>query len=1219
MSSKHQNTHWSVISQFGFKGAYVLRTAMPFAQRILCILLLASSPLWAQLTVGGIAGTVKDSSGAVVPGAQITITNEATQVIQTTVSTSTGTYVFSSVPVGTYSLKAMAKGFKVYVDTGVQVHIQNIVTADIPLEPGAVTESVTVTSAVALLQAQDATLGQTVPTEQINDLPLNGRNWLSLAQLSAGSYALGAPGSSTIFANGAEPGQVDFRLNGTDNNNEVFGGTNVAPVPDAIQEFKLQDGDNNAQFGQFAGSVINAEIKSGTNLLKGNVWEYLRNEALNANGYFNDLRHVRKPKYRQNQFGGTLGGPVFLPHLYDGRNKTFFFFDYQHTGITQQSSFTQTVPTTLMHSSGFTNLQDLITGNSGTGKDALGRTFSHGTVLDPATTRSVAPGATDPISGLSNTGSSTVYVRDPFYSGGGVNGIKDFTGLTSQLNIIPQTRLDPNAVKLLNAIPGQTSAGLHNNFYATPVSPSATDQYDIRGDHNFSANDLLWGVYSWSKATSGAVQPYPGPLGENAGAQANNNPHYVLSLHYTHVFSPELENEMTGGYAHEATNLTAPDANTSGVPAQYGIQGVPQFPGNGGLPAFLMSGINSFGAHGFRPTISADTGLQFQDNLVKIHRNHEFNVGFHFNHIRGNILQPSSGRGVLTYNGQYSDIPNANSAINGISDLLLKPMATTVANGINNLGSMSNYYGSNFAKTYYFGDYYAAYFQDNWRMTSRLTVNLGLRWEYFSPYGESSGREGNLILDGGNGPGGTYYIPKQGCQVPRSAAFNTLLSNANIQIQCVPGLRVNQAQKTNFAPRVGLAYRFLPTLVLRGGYGIAYGAFDSVGYGNTLGTNYPFQYTVGAASTTSQVPELLPDGATTATMENTFGQVNLSDPTQVNPTNLYLFGKQYNYSSPMIHTINLTLQDQFTTRDSIQAGYVGSLGRSLDAFGSHNSPTVLLPPGVNPQSYAPVPTLARGSQFLENKAVSNYHSLQATYQHQFKNNLVLLANYTYGKCMSDDNGKAGLGGGYRAEWLPGFGIGRDYSLCTGDAAHLIHASGEYALPFGRGATFAGGVNRLVDALVGGWQFNYIFTYQSGQPINIGCPVATSSDFGCNATLVAGQNPYAGPHNQTQWLNPSAFAQPPKATAGETDFAPLGGKPYQVRGPGFYNLDSSLFKTFTLEKSTSLEFRAEAFNTFNNLQLGNPGQLNFTNPTAFSAITGTRNGPRVGQLALKLSF
>lgn len=1200
--------------------------AAPISARYLTLFLfgitfifgLAPSQLCAQMTAGGISGTVKDSTGAIVKGAQIVLTNEATQVIQRTQSTSTGTYVFSTVSVGTYTLKADAPGFKTYVDTGIQVHIQNIVTADIPLVPGNVKEQVTVTSAVPLLQAQDASLGQTVPTEQVNDLPLNGRNWLSLVQLSAGSYPSG-------LINGSDPGQVDYRLNGTDNNNEVFGGNNVAPVPDAIQEFKLQDGNNSAQFGQFAGAVINAETKSGTNSFRGDLWEYWRNEMLNANGYFNNLNDVPRQKYRQNQFGGTIGGPVSIPKLYNGRNKTFFFFDFQHTGITQQSSYTETVPTSNMQSSGFTNMQDLITDNSGSNTDALGRKFSHGTILDPATTRAVAPGAIDPVSGFPNTSSSTVYVRDPLYTGGSIAGISDFTGRTSQLNIIPQGKLDPNAVKLLSLFPAQTSPGFHNNYYATPPSTSDTNQYDVRIDENVSQKDLIWGVYSWSKFSSGAVQPFPGPIGEILGGQTQANPHYVISLHYTHVFSPEMVNDMTGGYAHLVTNLQQPEANTLGLPAQYGIQGIPQFAGNGGLSAFLVSGISNFGGHGFRPSLNGDSGLQFQDNLMKIHGSHEFNVGFNFNHVRGDILQPSSPRGVFTYNGQYSDIPNKNSSITGMADMLITPTASSImpspgVTPINNLGSLSNFYGSNYAKTYYYGDYYAAYAQDNWRPTSSLTLNIGLRWEYFSPYGESNGRESNLILDGGNGSSGTYYIPKKGCAVPRSTAFNVLLAGDNIQVNCVSGLLVNTAQKNNFAPRLGLAYRILPRLVFRVGYGISYGAFDSVGFGNTLGTNYPFQYTIGSPGTTSQIPELLPDDATTATMENTFAAVNLSDPTLVTGANSYLYGKQYHYLTPFVQSINLTVQDQFTDRDSIQVGYVASFGRHLDTFGSHNSPTEILPPGVNAQLYAPIPNLARSSQFLENKAVSNYNSMQITYQHQFKDNLVVLANYTYGKCMSDDNGKTGLGGGYRAEWLPGFGIGPDYQLCSGDAAHLVHASGEYALPFGRGKFFLDNTNRWADALIGGWQFNFIYIYKSGGPFSIGCATATTSDFGCNANLVPGQNPYAGPHNQKQWLNPNAFVTPPSATSiGQTDASPLGGKAQQVRGPGYYDLDSSLFKNFATGKGTSLQFRMETFNTLNSTEFGNPGQLNYTNLTNFSQITGTQVSPRVGQLALKLLF
>ncbi len=491
---------------------------------------IAATPLWAQIDMGGVAGTVKDSAGAVIQGAKITLTNEATQVAQTVQSSSSGSYVFTAVPVGTYTLKADAPGFKTYVDTGIQIHIQNIVTADVPLVPGSVNQQVTVTSAVPLLQAQDATLGQTVPTQQINDLPLNGRNWLSLTQLSAGTYT--GPGSSPsnpsdLYANGVNDNQVDYRLNGIDNNIDVFQtgangqNGNVAPVPDAMQEFKLQSGDNSAEFGQFTGAVVNAVVKSGTNHLNGDLWEYLRNEALNANDYFFNQHGVPRQKYRQNQWGGTIGGPVIIPGLYNGKDKTFFFFDYQHTGITQAAQFTETIPTNGMRSSNFTNLQDLITGNKGSNTDALGRKFSFGTVLDPATTRSVAAHSIDPVSGFTNTSSSTVYVRDPFYTGGSIAGIKDFTGLTSQLNIIPAGRIDPNAVKLLQLLPAPNAVvpgGLQNNYFLTPPATSTTNQYDVRIDENISPKDLVFGVFSRSVLNIASYQPFPGVAGGALGS-----------------------------------------------------------------------------------------------------------------------------------------------------------------------------------------------------------------------------------------------------------------------------------------------------------------------------------------------------------------------------------------------------------------------------------------------------------------------------------------------------------------------------------------------------------------------------------------------------------------------------------------------------------------------------------------------------------------------------
>jgi len=223
--------------------------------------------------------------------------------------------------------------------------------------------------------------------------------------------------------------------------------------------------------------------------------------------------------------------------------------------------------------------------------------------------------------------------------------------------------------------------------------------------------------------------------------------------------------------------------------------------------------------------------------------------------------------------------------------------------------------------------------------------------------------------------------------------------------------------------------------------------------------------------------------------------------------------------------------------------------------------------------------------------------------------------------MSNQSGKTDLTtGGFRAQWLPGFGIGPDYALCAADVTHVVHVSGQYALPFGRDRQLFSGSNRLVDALIGGWNLNYIFSYQSGQPFTVGCPTATTSGFGCNANVVRGQDLYSGPHNATQWLNPDAFSPPPTATEiGQTDYSPLGGGPQQVRGPGFYNLDASIFKSFKTGEGTSLQFRLETFNTLNHPQFANPGQLNFTNLKNSSQITKTRNDPRLGQLALKFFF
>jgi hypothetical protein len=323
----------------------------------------------------------------------------------------------------------------------------------------------------------------------------------------------------------------------------------------------------------------------------------------------------------------------------------------------------------------------------------------------------------------------------------------------------------------------------------------------------------------------------------------------------------------------------------------------------------------------------------------------------------------------------------------------------------------------------------------------------------------------------------------------------------------------------------------------------------------------------------------------------------------------------------VVQTYNLTVQHQFTRHDSLQIGGVGTLGRHLDNYyNTLNSPSRILPSGTSVANYLPFPKFAANTTYETTNATSNYNALQTTYEHQFSLGLSMLANYTWSKCLSDQRTQAKTAPNYRAPWLPGFGINADYALCDIDASHVVHVSGTYDLPLGRGRMFASNVNRVENAVVGGWSVNFIYSHQSGQPFTVPCATSTTADFGCNANVVAGKDIYAGPHNQKQWLNPAAFATPPVATQiGQSDYSPLGGLPQQARGPSFNNVDSSLFKDFTLTEAFRLQFRAEAFNTFNTPQFAQPSNLNYTNTSNFSSITSLRNGPRVLQLALKLFF
>lgn len=1206
-----------------------IKCVLYVAAVVLCTVFALAGHMAAQVATGGVTGTVRDSSGAFVVGATLTLKSSTTGVSLKAPSTSTGTYVFEAVSPGTYTLEVSSAGFKGYQSDGVEVHIQRTATIDIVLQPGSVNEDVIVTAAAPLLQAEDAAVGQTIDAKTVDNMPLNTRDWTALAQLAAGvaPIAGGNSSSSNYSVNGLNYYQNDFRLNGVDDNIEVYGGSpsnaSVIPPPDAIQEFKLQNGDFSAEFGHSAGGVINAVVKSGGNSVHGDLWEYIRNDAFEANDYFNKQNQLangikNKPAaYHQNQFGGTVGGPVYIPKLYDGRKKTFFFFDYQGTRIVQPTNSFSTVPTDLMVSSGFSNLQDLITLNSGTRRDALNRNFSLGTVFDPSTTRTVAAGAVDPVSGFVNTSGNAISVRDPFFSGGSIAGISDFTGRTAQLNLLPGSRFDPNALKLLQLYPKANRAGFNSNFFQAAKSPSTLNQYDVRIDQNIGSKDILFGAFD--RVNSSIFQPalLPGLAnGQNYGTGTTAVKSYLLAAGYTHVFTPTLTNEFHFGLIHLTSTTIPAEGQQLGIPDQFGIQGIPQFAGNGGIPPISVGGLTGLGVSPYTPTLALIRTEEYSDNVTKTLGSHNLRVGFQLNSIQGDLTQPPFGKGYFSYSGQFSDIPNLSNGLTGTADFLLVPGLSTVG-GTNNVGGVSSLQGSNFAAAKDHRYYFGAYFQDDWKVTPTLTANLGLRWDRTTPYAETSGRQANFIAANGNGPTGTYYLPEKTCGSPRSASFDALLAKDGITLKCVSGLNVGNSQFINFAPRLGFADRITPSLVVRGGYGIAFGALANIGFGGTINNNYPFLYGIGFNSPNQSTPIVLPNGET-ATMENSFAQISLQDPIQVSGSGISLRGRQYDFQTPYTQTFNLTVQRTLGKFNSVQAGYVATLSRHLDVQGYNNVPSQFAAPGADLYKALPFPDFAPTSSYESTNGTSNYNSLQVVYTRSASHGLSVLANYTLSKCLTDA-AEFGRILGYRAQYLPGFGIDGDTQLCDADSKHLVHASGTYELPLGRGRQWLGGANALVQTVAGGWALNYLYTYSSGQPFTVYCNQQTTAFFGCYANVVPGRKLYDGAHNQKQWLNPAAFANPATYQAGQSGFAALGGGGQQARGPAFNNLDASIFKEFPLFEQFRLQFRAEAFNVANRPQFSNPSNLDFGNTSTFGLITGTRSLPRLYQFALKLYY
>jgi hypothetical protein len=1220
------------------------------------VFFLTSATLHAQADTGSIQGTIKDQTGAVIPGAKVILTNEGTNLTITFTAGGDGSYIFSPVKIGVYSVSAESPGFAKAVQTHVTLEIQQQRVVDLTLNPGTVTQTIEVTGAPPALQTQNASVGQVINSRAVNDLPLNGRNFTFLAQLAAGvntpeADTRGNAASGAFSANGLRPGQNNYLLDGIDNNSnavDFLNGTNFAVLPpvDAIQEFKVQTNDYSAQFGRAGAAILNATIKSGTNQFHGDAWEYLRNDHLDAADFFEDAAGLAKGRYQQNQFGATLGGPLI-------KNKVFFFGDYEGLRVRQGTVYgTNSVPTAHERNSGYTDLSEIISlGKGAADNDLLGRTAPYGTVWDPATTRAVTKGVVDPASGLVATG--TGYVRDPF--GTCPASTTGFTLAACNLNQIPAGRIDQNAVKILNLYPAPTNSALSANNATNPLSTQERNAFDVRMDFNKGDKDQIFASVSYVDYPEYLAGPFGGIVDGGSFTQGNQTAKTILpALSWTHTLSPSMVNEARIGVSRLHTTRAGPVSTQMGIPGQYGIADIPQFPENGGLPAFGFNGLSTMGSNNFLPSDEISQTTQVTDNFTKIYGKHTFKMGMEYQRVKFSTLQPPFSHGQWNFDGDYTRVPNSGEGDpTGIAQMLLTPIASTLPagdGGIGYNGGADVVYTSNVAVTDDGRNYWGAFFEDDWKVTPKLTVNLGLRWEYFGQIFEHHGAQANFV-PGVGGSGAEYLLPSRDKTITLSPGFLAGLAKDNVSLVYTDNNGLGNTQKTNFGPRIGIAYQWTPKLVMRAGWGMFYNGFENRGYSPNIGENYPFQFGINYSAyggdqtpiNSTLYPALAGTGCANAfPFEEGFSCTSFAPGAGTTGEGVGLAGIQNNFLTPYMEGWNLTLQYELTPTTTAQVAYVGNASHHQEVLPSSNNAENITFPGV--AGTYPYPDMGHGASYDATEGDSYYDGLQTQIEKRYSTGLDFLVAYTWSRSMTDARGPLNFGSSlvnnaYRAGTLAGFGIQGDYGPAPQDIRNVFHFSGGYELPFGPGKAFLGNATGAEKQVLGGWSMHWALTLEGGQPLSIQCADGTTQNFGCAAFMVPGQALH-GTSKVDQFLNAAAFTQPcvPNGTGGPTGCIPesglalLGGAEGQTTGPSMDRMDFSLFKSFQISERFKVQFRSEFFNLTNHPTFNAPGfsgngvvaipnSLNFTSGN-FGKIGSTRfpnQDSRQIQFALKLLF
>ena len=1113
---------------------------------------------FAQRDMGTLLGSVTDPSGAAIPGATITITEEATGVSDLVESDAVGNFIRPLIKPGVYTISCESPGFKRSVQTGVILQSAGRVQTNFILEIGEVTETIEILATPPALQTETTQMGGTLENRQTSELPLGGQRRFAFLARTVPAVVPAEPGARDaagggFSANGVRSnGQNNFLLNGVDNNVNVIDFINqtayvVGPSVEAIGEMQILTNGYNAEYGRAAGGVVNVTIKSGTNDVHGTLFEFLQNDKANANTWENNRNEQPRQAFKQNQFGAAVGGPI-------ARNRTFWFADYQGTIIRDGSlSSTLTVPSPGMANGDFSNMLVM---NDVVGTDALGRNAYRGQIFDRDTQREVG----DKV------------VRDAFPN-----------------NRIPSERFDSIASTLISQYPQEnqklTGRGARpgSNYFTTRNATRDVQQWDVRVDHRISDNDSLFGSISWIDEQKFQSPPLPGYL--DAGGflgETEENLSRAAMMSYTKIWSPTFITESRVAYSRLITTRVQANADTDSF-QELGFGGLNPFTANnGGLMRLGPQGYSTVGGSEWLPTQEYNNVWDFIQNVSWNKGSHAIKFGAEYRPIGFPFFQVPSPRGQMRFNRNDSNQVGAPDTGDGMASWLLGDVdwaRITTANFISS-----------------FKDAYSFFVQDDWKVSSKLTVNIGVRYELTTPIGEKFGRQAHLDVFGSDHSQPTLVIPKGKDQdAPLPPNFASDYPEIAVE-RGVASTYLTEWDRTNIAPRIGFAYEVTPGTVIRAGYGIFYGAEENEGGNPNRGENVPFN------QETRFVKERPSD-------QNPF-VANFSDGF---PTDAFTLPAPISFRSlytqrrwPLVNKWNFNLQRDLGWNSVLEVAYIGSKGNRLTDNYNGNAP-VNDPrpniPGVNRRPYKFVGNT--NITFTNSNGRSTYNAFTAKLDKRYSDGVGFLAAYTWGHALADTGTTLSGGPGNRTPHQS-----LEYAHASFDVRHRFVLSGNWRLPFGNNLDSAAG-----RVIIGGWQMNGILTLQTGNYFNVGTSNAVCS---CTGTTrpdpVSGRDPNAAPsggRSPEQWFDTSAFQDPAVGT-----FGMLGN--YSNIGPPTQTLDLSLFKDFPITETAKVQFRIESFNLFNTPQFNRP------NPTQgnpdFGQIVGTRAGlNRNFQFALRFMF